>query len=277
MKVYISADGEGVTGVVTPGEMYPGKVGYEYARRMMTLDVNAAIEGAFEGGASEVVVNDSHWSMVNIDLERMDPRADLIRGGGKHLAMVESIDGFDAAVFVGYHARAGATDGVGNETIFGREVIEVRVNGTPVGEGELNAAVAGFYGVPVVAVTGDDMFCQEFRQTFPDVKTAVVKFAINRFAARCIPPERSRKIIVEAVAQGVRNHQHYQPYKVEGPIEIETEFMSTAEANLASLVPGAIRKTPRVVAFKADNPVNAWKALFASQIIGATASDDIYG
>jgi len=277
MKVYISADGEGVTGVVTPGEMYPGKVGYEYARRMMTLDVNAAIEGAFKGGAAEVVVNDSHWSMVNIDLELMDPRADLIRGGGKHLAMVESIEGFDAAVFIGYHARAGATDGVGNETIFGREVIEVRVNGVPVGEGELNAAVAGHYGVPVVAVSGDDMFCREFKQTFPDVEAAVVKYAINRFAARCIPPERSHKIITEAVARGVSHYQQYQPYPSASSIEIETEFMSTAEANLAALVPGAIRKTPRVVAFKADNPVDAWKALFASQLLGSTASDDIYG
>ena len=277
MKVYISADGEGVTGVVTPGEMFPGKVGYAYACRMMTLDVNAAIEGAFDGGASEVVVNDSHWSMTNIDLEVMDPRADLIHGGGKHLAMVESIEGFDAAVFIGYHARAGATDGVGNETIFGREVIEVRVNGVPVGEGELNASVAGYYGVPVVAVSGDDQFCKEFQETFPTVETAVVKYALNRFAARCIPPARSRKIIADAVAHGVKNHKSFQPYKVEGPIEIETEFMSTAEANIASLIPGAIRKTPRVVAFKADNPVDAWKALFASQILGSTASDDIYG
>jgi D-amino peptidase len=180
-------------------------------------------------------------------------------------------------VFVGYHARAGATDGVGNETIFGREVIEVRVNGIPVGEGELNAAVAGYFGVPIVAVSGDDQFCQEFCQTFPDVETAVVKYALNRFAARCIPPERSRKIIGEAVARGVKNYKNFKPYVVEGPIEIETEFMSTAEANIASLIPGAIRKTPRVVAFNADDPVNAWKALFASQILGSTASDDIYG
>ena len=277
MKVYISADGEGVTGVVTPGEMYPGKMGYDFACRMMTLDVNAAIEGAFEGGASDVVVNDSHWGMNNISLELMDPRADLIRGGGKHLAMVESIQDFDAAVFVGYHARAGATDGVGNETIFGREVIEVRMNGKPVGEGELNAAVAGYYGVPVVAVTGDDMFCDEFRETFPDIEIAVVKYALNRFAARCIPPERSRTLIADAVARGVSEHKEHKPFVTKGPVELETEFMSTAEANIASLIPGSVRKSPRVVAVTAETPPEAWKALFACQIIGATASDDIYG
>jgi D-amino peptidase len=277
MKVYISADGEGVTGVVTPGEMYPGKPGYEFACRMMTLDVNAAIEGAFQGGATEVLVNDSHWSMNNIDIELMDPRADLIRGGGKHLGMVEAVSNFDAAVFIGYHARAGATDGVGNETIFGREVIEVRMNGKPVGEGELNAAVCGFYGVPVVAVSGDDMFCAEFRETFPDVETAVVKYAINRFAARCIPPQRSQRLIIDAVSRGTHNYQAYKPFILEGPVELETEFMSTAEANIASLIPGAVRKSPRVVAVIADNPVVAWKALLASQILGASASDDIYG
>ncbi|MCJ7626625.1 MAG: M55 family metallopeptidase [Anaerolineaceae bacterium] len=277
MKVYISADGEGVTGVVTPGEMYPGKPGYEFACRMMTLDVNAAIEGAFEGGASEVVVNDSHWSMNNILLELMDPRADLIRGGGKHLAMVESIQDFDAAIFVGYHARAGATDGVGNETIFGREVIEVRMNGKPVGEGELNAAVAGHFGVPVVAVTGDDAFCYEFRETFPNVEIAVVKYAINRFAARCVPPARSRTLIVDAVSRGVSEYKKHKPFASKGPVELETEFMSTAEANMASLIPGAVRKSPRVVAVSAENPPEAWKALFACQMIGATASDDIYG
>ena len=261
MKIYISADGEGVTGVVTPGEMYPGKVGYDFACRMMTLDVNAAIEGAFEGGASEVVVNDSHWNMNNILLELMDPRADLIRGGGKHLAMVESIQDFDAAIFVGYHARAGATDGVGNETIFGREVIEVRMNGKPVGEGELNAAVAGYFGVPIVAVTGDDKFCYEFRETFPDVEIAVVKYALNRFAARCIPPERSRTLIVDAVARGVSEHKEHKPFDAKGRVELETEFMSTAEANIASLIPGSIRKSPRVVAVTAENPPEAWKAL----------------
>lgn len=277
MKVYISADGEGVTGVVTPGEMYPGKAGYEFARRMMTLDVNAAIEGAFQGGASEVVVNDSHWHMDNIDLELMDPRADLIRGGGKHLAMVESIEGFDAGVFIGYHARAGASEGVGNETIFGREVIEVRVNGKPVGEGELNATVAGYFNVPIVAVSGDDIFCEEFRQTFPDVETAVVKYAINRFAARCLPPQRSRERIIATVSAGVQKCKLIQPFVMAGGIEIETEFMSTAEANIASLLPGSIRKSPRIVAFKSNDTVAAWKALFAVQILGSTASDDIYG
>jgi len=277
MIVYISADGEGITGVVTPGEMYPGKPGYEFARRMMALDVNAAIAGAFEGGATHVIVNDAHWNQNNIDIELIDPRADLIRGGGKHLSMMEGVQLCDAAVFIGYHARAGASDGVGNESIFGREIIELRMNGKPVGEAELNAHLAGHFDVPVVAVSGDDIFCDEIRQTLPNVETAVVKYAIGRFSARCIPPERSRIIISDAVAKGVREYKAHKPLKAIGRIELETEFMSTAESKAASLVPGSIRKTPRVVAVYGDTMVDTWKAFKSTHIIGAESSDDIYG
>ena len=277
MKVYISADGEGITGVVTPREMYPGKPGYEFARRMMVLDVNAAIAGACDAGATEVIVNDAHWSQDNIDLELLDPRADMIRGGGKHLSMMEGVQGCDAAVFIGYHARAGASDGVGNESIFGREVIELRMNGKPVGEGELNAYLAGAYDVPVVAVSGDDVFIEEIRKTLPKVEAAIVKFAIGRFGARCIPPARSHELIRQAVAEGVRNAKKIKPLKTKGRIELETEFMSTAEAKQANLIPGSVRKTPRVVAVYGDFMPELWKAFKASHICGADMSDEIYG
>ncbi|MDR3578097.1 MAG: M55 family metallopeptidase [Anaerolineaceae bacterium] len=278
MKIYISVDGEGASGVVTAGEMYPGKPGYEFGRKMMTLDVNAAVEGAFEGGATEVVVNDSHWHMNNIDMELLDPRADLIRGGNKHLGMVEAIhEGFDGAFFIGYHARAGASDGVGNETVWGREVIEMRMNGKPVGEAEMNAAVAGFYGVPVIMVSGDNCFCEEIRQTLPMVEVAPVKYALNRFSARCLSLEKAHKLIREKAASAVHEITRHQPYKVEGPIELETEFMSTAEASTASMMPGSVRKSLRTVAFTGKDPVEAWKGVFSTQLIGCTASDDIYG
>jgi D-amino peptidase len=278
MKIYISVDGEGASGVVTAGEMYPGKPGYEFGRKMMTLDVNAAVQGAFEGGATEVVVNDSHWHMNNIDMEILDPRADLIRGGNKHLGMVEAIgDGFDGAFFIGYHAMAGNSDGVGNETVWGREVIEMRMNGKPVGEAEMNAAVAGYFGVPVIMVSGDDCFCKEIRLTLPKVETAAVKFAINRFSARCLALAKAHESIRVAAAKAVREINLQKPYVVEGPIELETVFMSTAEASTASMMPGSVRKDLRTVAFTGKDPVEAWKGVFSTQLIGCTASDDIYG
>jgi len=277
MKVFISVDGEGASGVVTPKEMYPGKPGYEFGRKMMTLDVNAAVAGAFEGGATEVLVNDSHWSMNNVDLELLDPRADLTRGGNKHLGMVEGVAGFDAVFFIGYHARAGASNGVGNETVWGREVIEMRMNSKPVGEAEMNAAVCGFFNVPVVMVSGDDCFCKELKETLPAVETAAVKFAINRFAARCLSLERAHAAIRSAAAKALRNLASHKPYVLKGPVEIETEFMSTVEASLASMMPGTVLKGFRTVSFTGKDPVEAWKGAFSAQLIGCWASDDIYG
>jgi len=278
MRVYVSVDGEGATGVVTPGEMYPGRVGYEFGRRMMTLDTNAAVDGAFEAGADEVLVNDAHWNMTNILLEELDPRADLIRGGNKHLGMMEGInEDFDAVFFIGYHARAGHSDGVGNETIWGREVIEVRMNGEPVGEAEINAAIAGCFGVPVVMVSGDDAFCEEIRETLPDLEVAVVKKHVNRFAARCLPPDRAHDLIRRAALNALGRLTSYKPHVLDGPVELETEFMSTAEATMGSMMPGSVRKSPRVVAFTGQNTVEAWKGCFSIQVLGCAASDEIYG
>ena len=156
MRVLISADAEGVTGITNTNELLFGRPHYEFMRTMMTDDVNAAIEGAFAGGATEVVVNDAHWTMTNIQIERLDPRADLIKGFHKHLCMVEGVQDADAVFFLGYHARTGDSDGVGNETILGREIVEIRMNGKPVGESEINAAVCGEFGVPVIFASGDD-------------------------------------------------------------------------------------------------------------------------
>ncbi len=276
-KIYISVDGEGASGVVTPGEMYPGRPGYEFGRKMMTLDANAAIAGAFDGGATEVVVNDSHWHMDNILYELLDPRADLIRGGNKHLGMVEQIEGFDAAFFIGYHAMAGRSDGVGNETVWGREVIGMHMNGVPVGEAEINAAVIGRFGVPLAMVSGDDCFCNEVRRTLPDLEAAAVKYAINRFSARCLSLARAHQAIHDAAERAVKNLAKFKPYIVKGPVELDTFFTSTAEASTASMMPGAVRKDEHIVAFTGKDIVEAWKGIFSAQLIGCGASDEIYG
>ena len=274
MKIYISVDGEGASGVATADEMKPGN---PFCCRMMTLDVNAAVKGAFEGGATEVIVNDSHWGDNNIEIELLDSRVDIMRGGNKPLGMVDSIQGFDGAFFIAYHARAGGSDGVGNESNWGREIIEVRMNGKPVGEGEVNAAVAGYFDVPIIMVSGDDCFCDEIRQTLPGVEAAIVKYAINRFSARCLSLEKAHKAIHDAAFRAVREISSHKPYKVSGPIEIESEFMSTAEASIASVMPGSVRKSTRVVAYTGKDPVDAYKGLVSVQLIGCTASDEIYG
>jgi D-amino peptidase len=257
--------------------MYPGQPEYEFGREMMTGDVNAAIAGAFDAGATSVVVNDSHWSMRNILPQKLDPRAELIRGFNKPLCMVEQVGEADVAFFVGYHARVGDSDGVANETVLGKEMYAVRMNGRPVGETEINAALAGHFGVPVVLATGDDVYAREVKAALPWVEVAVTKYAIDKWTARCLSPEESWRRIREAARRAVENAAKARPYVVEGPVTFEVEFVSTAVANVAALIPGATRPHPRVVAFTGQDIVEAWRGCLALMLLGATASDPIYG
>lgn len=279
MRVLISADSEGVTGITNTNELLFGRPHYEFMRTMMTDDVNAAIDGAFAGGATEVVVNDAHWTMTNVQIERLDPRADLIKGFHKHLCMVEGVQNADAVFFLGYHARTGDSDGVGNETILGREIVEIRMNGQPVGESEINAAVCGQFEVPVVFASGDDLYERELRQTLPEVEFGLTKYALDRWAARCFPPERSHANIRDAARRAVERAKEggFSPYRLEGPVSLSVTFSSTAEALMASLVPGSVREAPRVVTFTADNAVDAWKGFFAVLLLGWSGTDEVYG
>lgn len=276
MRVYISADGEGITGLVNSAEMYPGEPDYAFGREMMTGDVNAAIAGSFAGGATEVLVNDAHWSMRNILLEKLDPRAELIRGFNKPLTMVEQIQGADRLFFVGYHARVGDSDGVANETLLGKEIIAVRMNGRAVGEGEINAAIAGHFGVPVAMASGDDVLGEELKQTIPGIQYAITKYAIDRWTARCLPPDRSWERIHQA-AKNACLQNDFTPYRVSGPVTFEVEFVSTASAGLASLIPRVERVTKRATAFTGHDIIEAWKGLISMVLLGSTAADPIYG
>ncbi|MGI8474759.1 MAG: M55 family metallopeptidase [Thermomicrobiales bacterium] len=278
MRILISADAEGVTGVTSTDELLHGKPHWEWMRGMMTDDVNAAVDGAFAGGATEVTVNDSHWTMTNVQIERLDPRATLIKGFHKHLCMVAGVQDADAVFFLGYHARTGDSDGVGNETILGREIVEIRMNGKPVGESEINAAVCGHFGVPVVFASGDDLYEKEVRETLPEIAFGLTKHALDRWTARCLPPARSHANIraaQSAVARALAARP--APYRLDGPVELAVTFSSTAEALMASLVPGSERRTPRAVAYAAPDAVAAWKGFLAILLLGWTATDEIYG
>ncbi len=279
MRILISADCEGITGITNTNELLFGRPHYEFMRGMMTDDINAAIEGAYAGGATEIVVNDSHWTMTNVQIERLDPRADLIKGFHKHLCMVEGVQEADAVFFLGYHARTGDSDAVGNETILGREIVEIRMNGVPVGESEINAAVCGDFGVPVIFASGDDLYEKELRETLPDVEFGLTKYALDRWAARCLPPRRSHANIRDAAQAAVERARSgaFHPYRLEGPVSLSVTFSSTAEALMAALVPGSVRETPRIVTYTAANAVDAWKGFFAVLLLGWSATDEVYG
>jgi D-amino peptidase len=274
MRVYISVDMEGVAGVVHEDQTDPidprHAAEYNRMRRLMTAEANAAVEGALAAGAVRVLVNDSHWRMMNILAEELHPSAELLSGNPKRLSMVEGVDeGFDAAMFVGYHARAGARHAIIDHTYTSR-VYEARLNGRPVGELAINAALAGAYGVPVALVSGDQALAAEARELLGDgVETVVVKHAVGRFAARSVAPSVACGLIREGVRAALG--RRHQPFRLVAPIRLEVDFALTQMADMAELAPGSERVSGRTVAFTHDDyreVFRAWRALYNLAAMG---------
>ena len=186
VRILISADMEGATGVTTTDDVTPGTHAWRRFRTLLTADVNACVAGLADGGATDILVNEAHSTQRNILIEDLDPRATLLTGRHKPLSMMQGIDtGMDGVVFLGYHTGAGAP-GVLAHTYLENSITEVRLDGAPASEGHLNAALAAEHGVPVLLITGDDHTCAE--PYARDTPTAVVKHAISRYAAICHPP-----------------------------------------------------------------------------------------
>ncbi|MEU5607517.1 M55 family metallopeptidase [Streptomyces sparsogenes] len=203
MRVYISADMEGVTGLVDAEDVQLRGRDYERGREMMTEDVNAAVRGALAAGAAHVLVNDAHSSMRNLLADRVHPAAVLVRGMPKPMGMLQDLDGdFDAVLCVGFHSRAG-TLGVLSHSYMGHEIEDMWLDDRPVGEIGFAHATAAALGVPVVMLSGDDAACAEMAAWDDTVVTAPVKYALDRFAARLRPVAEARKAIEEAAAEGV--------------------------------------------------------------------------
>lgn len=268
MRVYISIDMEGGAGVVHEDQTNPvdprhaGE--YNRYRRLMTNEANAAIAGARDAGATTVLVNDSHWIMRNVLAEELDPAAELMSGGPKRLSMVEGIDGgFDAAFFVGYHAMAGTRHAIIDHTYTSR-VYQARINGAPVGELALNAAMAGVHGVPIALVSGDQALAAEARALLGEgVETVIVKEAVGRFAAKSASPSVACGRIRSGAAAALQ--RKHEPFTFRSPIALEVDFTETQMADMAELVPGATRSGGRSVAYTGDDykeVFRAWRAMY---------------
>jgi D-amino peptidase len=272
MKVFISCDMEGITGVAVGKNCNPADPSYQRFRKLMTADVNAAIEGAASAGATDFLVVDSHGPMTNILIEELDPRAELISGSNKHFCQMEGIDtGWGGVFFLGYHAMEGGGDGVINHTLMGSTVTELRCNGKVIGETGLNAALAGHFGVPVALISGDDVVAEEARELLGDVETAVTKLAINRHTARLLSVEKSQAAIRERAAAAVRRLQTgaFQPYHVPGPITFELVFKTTDAAHMVCLFPTVKRLGSKTVSITAADYPSAFKQLWGTLILGS--------
>ena len=268
MRVFISVDMEGIAGVVHEDQTDPTDTRhaaeYNRFRRLMTNEANAAIEGALDAGATGVLVNDSHWDMRNILAEELHPTAELLSGSPKRLSMVEGIEGgFDAALFIGYHAMAGTRNAVIDHTYTSR-VYQARINSQPVGELALNAGLAGVCQVPIALVSGDQSLAAEARALLGNaVEVVVVKEAVGRFAARSVAPSTAcERIRAGATAALRRSHQ---PFTFSPPVRLEVDFAVSQMADIAELVPGSVRTGGRTVSYTSDDfreVFRAWRAMY---------------
>ncbi len=212
---------EGITGVTKWEQVNKEKSEYNHYRLYMAEEVNAVIRGAFNAGAGEVVINDSHGSMSNLLLDKLDERGKFISGDHKLYSMMEGIyRGFDAAIFVGYHARRGSDEAVLNHTYTGA-LFEVKVNGIAMGETGINAALAGHFGIPLVLVSGDDKVTKEAKDLIPDIYTVTVKEGLGQFCALNLHPKQSQKLLEETALKALKNKDKIKPFKLKSPIKFE--------------------------------------------------------
>lgn len=257
MKIYISADMEGICGVVNNEHTDRNGREHDRARGWMTEEVNAAVQGALDAGANEVIVNDSHGTMRNIILESLHPAAKLITGSPKRYSMVEGLDeSFDAAVFIGYHAKAGSS-GVLCHTYTGT-VEYVKVNEVEVGETGLNAGVAGYFGVPLVCVSGDNILCGEVSNLISGIYTVEVKRALSRYAALCLPIKSVHDLITSSVREALNNKDNIAPLIFSKPVLFEVRFTNPGYADAALTVPGIKRIDPKTFTFMSDDFMTAF-------------------
>lgn len=261
MRLYLSVDMEGLAGVGHPQQVTFGagvdRVDYDRSRALMAGETNAAIEAAFEAGATEVVVNDSHWTMRNLRAEDLDPRARLVIGD-KALSMTQGVgepgDGaFDAAAFVGYHAGAGHGAGVIAHTYSSATIQEVRVNGVPHNEAALNAIRLGHHGVPVAFVAGDDALAEEVATLLPWAERVVVKRGVGYSTADSLSPDAARRAIREGLAGALGRLDEMRLYEPATPLAAEVDFRLPVHAAYAAVLPEATRVGPRTVAIGADD------------------------
>ena len=243
LKVYISADMEGVGGVVTPYQVDRKQDEWGRFRKFMTQEVLAAIEGAREAGATQFVVSDSHGSMENLLIEDLPEGTRLVRARPRPLGMMEGLDAsFGAVVFIGYHAAAGTESAVMAHTYRGAMGIrDLRVNGVSVPEGGWNAAIAGHFGVPIAAISGDQAVCRQVSDLVGPIETAVVKQAGGIYTATVMPPVESQRLIREKVKAGIARLPSLKPYAVKTPVNVEIEMGTTADAEIWSWMPGFVR------------------------------------
>jgi D-amino peptidase len=274
VKVFLSTDMEGTTGVVDWGQCRGPSQEYEYYRGVLQAEVNAAIDGALAAGATELVVNDSHSTMQNLRPDELHGRASYLSGRHKPLYMMEGLDdSFDAALFVSYHGSASATSSVLHHTYNPRAIAEVRLNGVIAGEAGVNALVALAHGVPVVLISGDRVTIDEAQPFCPDVEAVVVKESVSHNAALSLHPETARELIREGAQRALERLGDFRLPSITRPAELTVRLHNRALAELACALRGVEQQDEKVVAMRNDDPLQLFRTFIAAVMLSRGVSE----
>ncbi|NPV82634.1 MAG: M55 family metallopeptidase [Candidatus Aminicenantes bacterium] len=265
-KIYISVDIEGIAHVVN-AQTAAGQFDYERGRRLMTAEVNAAIEGCLAAGVGEIAVSDSHGNAQNIIPEELNEKAYLIRSFPRPLLQMEGIDGsYDGVIFIGYHPKEGTPEANLSHTIWGTKFAEIRVNGQVVSEALFNAAVAGHFGVPVIMVCGDQNVVREARENLGPVETVMTKESLGFLAAKSAHPRVIQAEIRQKAEQAVRRIREFKPYSVKKPVVLDLSFKNIFDAETTAYLPWVKRTEGKAVRVEFKDMLEANRfitALFA--------------
>lgn len=263
-KIYISADLEGVTGVVTGEQLGPGGFEYGRFREFMTAEVLAAIEGARAAGAGEILVSDSHGNGQNLLIDRFAQDVRIVRSWPRSLTMMEGIDeSFDGAIFIGYHAGTTNLEGVRAHTMSSATLTDIRINDYSSNETIWNAAVAGHFGVPVIMVSGDDATAAEATARLGDIETAVVKWAHSFHSATTLTPQAGQALIRDKAERAVRRLQagELDAYRVQSPVAVTVRFKNYQPSQLLAYLPMFERVDAHAVRYSASDMPEAARTL----------------
>jgi D-amino peptidase len=262
LKIYISADMEGVVGVVSDAQLGPEGFEYNRFREFMTDEVNAAINAARAAGATEIVISDSHGNGQNLLIEKLPKDVMLIRSWPRPLMMMQGIDDtFDGVIFIGYHTSTSNMEGVRAHSFSSARLAEVRLNGAPMSEAGINAAIAGHFNVPVIMISGDDAIIKEAGALLGNIEGAVVKWASGFHSAKTMMPEAANALIGEKVRKAIARRGEFKPYKPKAPLQLEVRFKNYRPSEVLSYLSIVERADSHSVRFVGKDMIEVSKFL----------------
>lgn len=260
MKIYISADMEGVVGAVTAEQLGPSGFEYQRFREFMTQEVNAAIEAAVEAGATEIVVSDSHGNGQNLLIEKLPKDIMVVRSWPRPLMMMQGIDEtFDGAIFLGYHSSTTNTKGIRAHTMSSATLADVRLNNVSMSEGSFNAAIAGQFDVPIIMVSGDDAAVKEVSDVVGDVEGAVVKWNYGFHSAKTMMPEAAYALIRQKVKKAIGRIDEFKPYKPKTPVQLDIRFKNYLPSEVLSYLSIVERTDAHSIRFEGKDMIETSK------------------